>query len=88
MNGALQPVWVSENMKQVLGYDAAEALVPSWWIEAVHADDVKQLPDRTGSVGFEEGMREAIQVLDGRIGRHFVGYRGFGVGRGLPGHIA
>jgi len=62
----LQPVWISENMKQVLGYDAGEALDPAWWTAAVHPDDLKQLPDRTGEAAFEEGMREyRIRRKDG-----------------------
>ncbi len=44
----LTPGWVSENIGQVMGYEVAEALRSTWWIEHLHPDDrrrvVAQLP--------------------------------------------
>jgi PAS domain S-box-containing protein len=33
--------WVSENVKQILGYSPAEALEPDWWLSRVHPEDRK-----------------------------------------------
>src|SRR5262245_41451635 len=38
--GAFRVAWVGENITAILGYTPAEARVPNWWIERVHADDV------------------------------------------------
>jgi PAS domain S-box-containing protein len=37
--------WVSENIEDILGYSAAEALAPDWWFENVHP------ADRSGVIG-------------------------------------
>lgn len=33
------PVWVSENIKQLVGYSSEETSAPDWWIERVHPED-------------------------------------------------
>ncbi len=35
-----KPVWVSENIKDTLGYSAEEAMTPGWWPSRVHPDDL------------------------------------------------
>jgi PAS domain S-box-containing protein len=37
--------WVSENVEDILGYSAEEALAPDWWFENVHS------ADRSGVIG-------------------------------------
>ncbi|MBI4504778.1 MAG: PAS domain-containing protein [Chloroflexi bacterium] len=32
-------IWVSPNVRRMVGYDAEEALAPGWWLDRVHADD-------------------------------------------------
>ncbi len=39
INGKLMPVWVSENIKTMLGYTPSEALMPNWWFLHSHPDD-------------------------------------------------
>lgn len=34
--GTVRPVWVSENIRQILGYTPEEALPPGWWAEHLH----------------------------------------------------
>jgi len=38
-DGKWLPVWVSENIKQLFGYNSEETCVPDWWIEHVHPED-------------------------------------------------
>lgn len=33
------PIWVSDNIEQVSGYRASEAIGPDWWIGHIHPDD-------------------------------------------------
>lgn len=33
------PVWVSENIKWITGYDPSETLSPDWWFNNVHPED-------------------------------------------------
>lgn len=33
------PVWVSENIKWITGYDPSEALSPDWWFNHIHPED-------------------------------------------------
>jgi nitrogen fixation negative regulator NifL len=33
------PTWVSDNIKQLLGYEPAESTVPGWWFERLHQAD-------------------------------------------------
>ena len=40
--GQIAPVMVSGNVERLLGFTDAEALVPDWWLEHVHADDREQ----------------------------------------------
>lgn len=35
----LRTMWVSENLKEVLGYTNEDALQPGWWEKCVHPDD-------------------------------------------------
>ena len=37
--GLQKPVWVSENMQQLLGYDAEQACAANWWFNHVHPED-------------------------------------------------
>jgi PAS domain S-box-containing protein len=39
IDGDFTPVWVSENVLHLLGYEVQEALSPSWWMDRVHPDD-------------------------------------------------
>jgi PAS domain S-box-containing protein len=39
---ALRPNWVSENVREMLGYSAAETVEPRWWHEHVHPDDLQR----------------------------------------------
>jgi PAS domain S-box-containing protein len=34
-----RPSWVSENIGRVMGYDPAEALAPTWWVDHLHPAD-------------------------------------------------
>ncbi|MAD54238.1 sensor domain-containing protein [Idiomarina sp. UBA3162] len=34
-----QPVYVSRNIKQILGYSVEESMGPSWWFDNVHPED-------------------------------------------------
>lgn len=34
-----QAAWVSENVQQLLGFSAQEALVPGWWVAHLHPED-------------------------------------------------
>jgi len=34
-----RPSWVSENIGRVMGYEAAEALAPTWWMDHLHPAD-------------------------------------------------
>jgi len=38
-DGSYQPVYVSSNIKQILGYSVTESLQPNWWFENVHPED-------------------------------------------------
>lgn len=38
--GRMQPVWVSENIENLLGYTAREALSADWWTMHLHPEDV------------------------------------------------
>jgi PAS domain S-box-containing protein len=33
------PVWISDNIRRVLGYSPDEALQPEWWTQAIHPED-------------------------------------------------
>ncbi len=33
------PDWVSENIRELLGYDPQEALLPTWWEDHLHSED-------------------------------------------------
>ncbi len=35
-------MWVSDNIRRVLGYTAEEALIEEWWIDNIHKDDKEQ----------------------------------------------
>jgi len=37
--GAARPVWVSENIRPLLGYPPEEALQPGWWAAHLHPED-------------------------------------------------
>ncbi len=39
----LRLTWVSENITQMLGYTAQEALAPDWWVDHLHPDDQAQV---------------------------------------------
>ena len=43
------PTWVSENVTRMMGYEVAESLEPSWWVDHLHPADrqrvLAQLPD-------------------------------------------
>jgi PAS domain S-box-containing protein len=34
-----RPTWVSENIGRMMGYDPAEALAPTWWVDHLHPAD-------------------------------------------------
>lgn len=36
---ALEPLWVSHNIGEILGYTPEQALAPSWWSTHLHPDD-------------------------------------------------
>ncbi|HEU5124461.1 MAG TPA: PAS domain S-box protein [Verrucomicrobiae bacterium] len=38
-NGKWLPVWVSENIKQLFGYNSEDVRSPEWWAEHVHPED-------------------------------------------------
>ncbi len=50
--GGIAPVWISENIQEMLGYTAAEVRRPSWWLEKIHPDDRREAYGQT-----EELMR-------------------------------
>ncbi len=35
----LQPTWISDNVRDLLGYPVAEVFQPGWWHDRVHPDD-------------------------------------------------
>lgn len=35
----VRPTWVSENIGRLMGYGAADALAPRWWVDHLHAAD-------------------------------------------------
>lgn len=37
--GEAQWLWVSENIRNILGYSVAEALHPDWWLKNIHSAD-------------------------------------------------
>lgn len=37
--GSYQPVYVSTNIKQILGYSVEESMSPNWWFDNVHPED-------------------------------------------------
>jgi PAS domain S-box-containing protein len=39
--GAVRWMWVSENIRELLGYTMEEALKPDWWLDHVHSEDRK-----------------------------------------------
>ena len=38
-NGVPRPLWVSANIRELLGYSEAETMVPDWWLRHMHPDD-------------------------------------------------
>jgi PAS domain S-box-containing protein len=59
IDGTMMPVWVSENIQQVLGYSAEDCLEPGWWLSHVHIDDRERVLENqhiiqsTGSLSHE-----------------------------------
>lgn len=37
-----EPVWVSDNIRTIIGYDMETALTPGWWHKNLHPDDREQ----------------------------------------------
>ena len=48
LSDGLIPGWVSANISRIMGYEVAEVLAPTWWIDHIHPEDrphtVGQLP--------------------------------------------
>ncbi len=36
---AFLPIWVSENITPIMGYEPQETLAPQWWVEHLHPED-------------------------------------------------
>src|SRR5207247_691341 len=37
------PTWLSENVREMMGYTVEEALWPDWWMEGVHPEDLPRV---------------------------------------------
>ncbi len=42
-----KPLWVSENVNRILGYQIQDALTSTWWNETVHPEDIEWAVDRS-----------------------------------------
>jgi PAS domain S-box-containing protein len=47
--------WISENVRDLLGYSAGEALAPDWWLTHLHPDDRDGVLSRTPAELFGHG---------------------------------
>ncbi|MBD3667813.1 MAG: EAL domain-containing protein [Kangiella sp.] len=52
--GGFKPVWVSANVKRLLGYDPKELYDLNWWKSVLHEDDRSQTIEQFGGI-FEKG---------------------------------
>ncbi|HEX6132897.1 MAG TPA: PAS domain S-box protein [Longimicrobiales bacterium] len=62
-NGRPVPLWVSDNIAIILGYEPAEALRPDWWSDRLHPDDAGVARDaeritESGAVSREYRFRD------------------------------
>ncbi|MBC8096824.1 MAG: response regulator [Akkermansiaceae bacterium] len=49
-NGSFKPVWVSDNIKQLFGYEAQETVGKGWWLEHIHQQDRRLAQSEEGSL--------------------------------------
>ena len=54
-SGILGCSWISDNVRELFGYSAQEALAPDWWSNNVHPDDLEGVASRTVSDLFTAG---------------------------------
>jgi PAS domain S-box-containing protein len=38
-HGDFTPVWISDNVQRVMGFETAEAMAPAWWQQHIHPED-------------------------------------------------
>ncbi len=62
------PVWISENIQNVLGFRAEAAMQPAWWLEQVHPED-RQIVQASLEHLFDDFYQHEYHFLckDGRI---------------------
>jgi len=54
-NDQASPIWVSENITQILGYTMEELQQPSWWDDHLHPDDREEARANVWSSSFATG---------------------------------
>jgi signal transduction histidine kinase/CheY-like chemotaxis protein len=48
--------WISDNMRWILALEPQDALVPLWWDERIHPDDLAAVRNRAARLGQEESV--------------------------------
>jgi PAS domain S-box-containing protein len=66
--GGVRPTWISDNVRELTGYDVSAALAPGWWGSRIHDDDQQLVMD-----AFQAPNRQDCQVLNLRF-RHRDGH--------------
>src|SRR6185295_15830021 len=64
---AFVSTWMSQNIERVLGFTAAQALVPDWWPTHVHQDDLERVIAEKEAL-FTEGYVEQEYRLQDKGG--------------------
>lgn len=54
-DGMKHAIWVSNNIKTILGYSAEEALTDGWWEKHLHPEDRQQAVQKSGQIMSGEG---------------------------------
>jgi PAS domain S-box-containing protein len=85
----IEPLWVSSNIKRVLGYSASQVLTPDWWNENLHPEDRLRAINESAVI-FKKGggnhfyrirhadgnylyIHDEIKAVDTNTPRRFVG---------------
>ncbi|MFP5505890.1 MAG: EAL domain-containing protein [Gammaproteobacteria bacterium] len=65
-NGRTVPVWVSDNITSLFGFDPKEVLEPGWWIRQLHPEDRDATLARLAQLERQQHLVHEYRIYDAR----------------------
>jgi diguanylate cyclase (GGDEF)-like protein len=64
-DGRTTPVWVSDNIKSLFGFEPAQVFEPGWWIRQLHPEDRDSALARLAQIQRQQNLVHEYRIYDG-----------------------